>query len=618
MKIDLVEKLGLLTLADLSKHTVKSIGHLLKKKPTENVMKMLKDVFNIGSKQEMAIAFMCVGKGYNILNDEMKPFALFSMDEENLQETGFGIKIPKGMELSTIHESETFMEHFEEEEKYVQNRLTQLGVNASVDWSIFKMKARGGFSRQNKNSQNESLSTMESSFLYEKRLFRIDVKDLAALTLTEGFKNAVQSDRLPCAYDKTDKENRDNYEIFFNNYGHFAIISAYGGGSVEVNCKSIVSKDFESTILDARSELEATFRCLSGGFAKQNQSGESSENLNQLSTSLLKWNGGDTAYHTVSVNETSPESWKKWESSLAINPAILTTRMSLTPIYEVVNLVDPNKTKGCRDALIDLLGGKFTFFLKKEEDAQREREEEEEKKQEEIRLQEETNRGKIAETTRPSSSDCFPGNSFVWVKNKEEPVLLQELGIGDEVLCLDNNNIELTYSPVFMFAHKDNSKMTTYLKIYTDSSSCISVSPKHLLQTQKKGKQDPEFTFADHCAVGDSLFTSLKNQDNCFEMVKSKIVQIEELTLEGLYAPFTLAGTIIVDNIAASCYANVPNVPLFGLTHIQCQTFAHASVGLLRAAYILGFSKLLEIPIGKDMPTCIEMPLEYIKPYLVI
>jgi len=101
-------------------------------------------------------------------------------------------------------------------------------------------------------------------------------------------------------------------------------------------------------------------------------------------------------------------------------------------------------------------------------------------------------------------------------------------------------------------------------------------------------------------------------------MVKSKIVQIEKVTLEGLYAPFTLSGTIIVDNIVASCYANVPNVPLFGLTHIQCQTFAHASVGLLRAAYILGFSKLLEIPIGKDMPTCIEMPLEYIKPYLVI
>ena len=272
IKSALVEKLGLLTLEDLSKHTVGSLSHLLNKKPTENGVKMLKDVFNIDSKPELASAFMCVGKGYNILNDEMKPFALFSMDEGTLQETGFGIKIPRGMELSTIHESETFMEHFEEEEKYVQNRLTQLSVNANVDWSIFKMKARGGFSR--KNSQSLSTMEMESSFLYEKRLFRVDVKDLAALTLTDGFKNAVQSDRLPYAYDKTDKENRDNYETFFNNYGHFAIISASGGGSVEVNCKSIESKDFKSAILDARSELEATFRCLSGGFAKQDQSSE--------------------------------------------------------------------------------------------------------------------------------------------------------------------------------------------------------------------------------------------------------------------------------------------------------------------------------------------------------
>ena len=101
-------------------------------------------------------------------------------------------------------------------------------------------------------------------------------------------------------------------------------------------------------------------------------------------------------------------------------------------------------------------------------------------------------------------------------------------------------------------------------------------------------------------------------------MVKSKIVQIDEDTLEGLYAPFTLMGTIIVDNIVASCYANVPNVPFFGLAHIPCQTFAHASVVLLRAAYNLGFSKFLDIPRGKDMPACIEIPLEYIKPYLAI
>jgi len=110
------------------------------------------------------------------------------------------------MELSKIQQSETYMEYFEDEKSYVEKRLAQLNVSIGIDLGLFKMKPRGGFSRQ--KSTNQNTSSLETSFLYERRLFRVDVRDMGALTLMENFKTCVMSDRLPPAYDKNDTDNR--------------------------------------------------------------------------------------------------------------------------------------------------------------------------------------------------------------------------------------------------------------------------------------------------------------------------------------------------------------------------------------------------------------------------
>ena len=611
----MVEQLGLLTLNDLKEHSIESLNYLLKKELSQSGVQMLKEIFDLGSKKLYSI-FMCVGNGYNILNDEIKPFALFKMNEEPLQDTLHGVRIPKGMELSKIQQSETFMEHFEEEGLYIRNRLTQLGITADVDIGMFKMKSRSGITRE--SSLKGSFSTIENSFLYEKRLFRVDMKDMEALTLMDTFKHSVLSDRLPRIYDKNIPDNRADFESFFNSWGHFVVTRAYGGGSVELKYNSIGNQNSAKHLSDVRVGLEIAFRNISGGFDMQLRSSDLSDYTSILNTSHLKWNGGDSKYQAATVNSASPEMWKKWESSLAANPALLTTEMSLIPIYDVVNLVDPSKSSGCRDALHDLLGGKFTIYLKKEEENKRLKEEEEKKKQEENKKLEESNRKKIAEKTEPQSSSCFPGDSFVWVRYKNGPIPMRHIKIGDEVLCLNSNQTKLVYSPVFMFGHKDEARPTTYLKIYTDCDCSITISPKHLLQIQKNGKKEAEFTFADEVKTEDSVFTTVNNNFNNFNIVCSKVVRIEKIISEGLYAPFTLSGTIIVDNFLASCFANIPNVFLLGFTKISNQHLAHVTLTPLRAAYYFGFSRILNIPLGKDMPSCIEWGLPYIYPYLAI
>ena len=48
-------------------------------------------------------AVICVGKGYNILNDNLTPSAIFKMDDASLMETPFGVKIPAGMQMRKVN-----------------------------------------------------------------------------------------------------------------------------------------------------------------------------------------------------------------------------------------------------------------------------------------------------------------------------------------------------------------------------------------------------------------------------------------------------------------------------------------------------------------------------------
>ena len=48
-------------------------------------------------------AVLCVGKGYNILNDNLTSSAIFKMDDASLMETPFGVKIPAGMHMRKVN-----------------------------------------------------------------------------------------------------------------------------------------------------------------------------------------------------------------------------------------------------------------------------------------------------------------------------------------------------------------------------------------------------------------------------------------------------------------------------------------------------------------------------------
>lgn len=139
-----------------------------------------------------------------------------------------------------------------------------------------------------------------------------------------------------------------------------------------------------------------------------------------------------------------------------------------------------------------------------------------------------------------------------------ETRLLSDLRIGEKVLSMDSNG-NLKYSEVFMFLDRDENKKHEFVRIETDGGASITATPSHLLYTWHKmnnyRENEPDtldFKFADLIEVGDFMLVNING--------KLQPRRVERITHElhnGVYAPLTYDGTIIVNSITASCYALV-------------------------------------------------------------
>ena len=131
---------------------------------------------------------------------------------------------------------------------------------------------------------------------------------------------------------------------------------------------------------------------------------------------------------------------------------------------------------------------------------------------------------------KAGNDSCFPGDSSV--STRQGPVLLQHLSIGDEVQDADHQ-----WTRVLGWLHRDANATYTALRI----NGRLSVSSHHLLRMNGGG-----YLQARHIQHGYVLHGG------------NVVNDIQKLPwINGAYAPFTASGTLLVDGIAASCYAHV-------------------------------------------------------------
>lgn len=168
---------------------------------------------------------------------------------------------------------------------------------------------------------------------------------------------------------------------------------------------------------------------------------------------------------------------------------------------------------------------------------------------------------------------CFPGEATARVEGRGD-VPLMHLQVGDRVLVAAS-----VYEPLAGFIHAAPGQHTSLTVEHEHGE--LRVSGQHnIFIASGAGRVDK---LASELEAGDVLFA---NHDGTPSSILS-VTQVVGNT--GMYAPLTAAGTIIVDGVAASNYANPPGVVF--LPH----GFMHASFFPARAYQYLGIAGLLQL-----------------------
>jgi hypothetical protein len=159
---------------------------------------------------------------------------------------------------------------------------------------------------------------------------------------------------------------------------------------------------------------------------------------------------------------------------------------------------------------------------------------------------------------KPTSSFCFSGETTVEVKGKGT-LFMKELNVGDEVLSETG-----IYESVYSFGHRHETLEASFLQFLP---STIEISRDHML------KIDSRYIPASAVQVGDKLETGTGE----YLTVES----IHTVVRKGVYAPFTMSGTIVVSNIKSSSYIAFQDSDGFVVggwkTPLSFQWLAHGS-----------------------------------------
>ena len=154
---------------------------------------------------------------------------------------------------------------------------------------------------------------------------------------------------------------------------------------------------------------------------------------------------------------------------------------------------------------------------------------------------------------RPSgrnSESCFPADGRVTLETGNS-IQVSALHPGDRILAMSFSGAPV-YSEFISFLHMDSTQVATFLAIHTDTHT-VQISQKHLLYIQDKTNTKDFYDFAKNVKVGQYLLTAAIEGS----FVASRVNKVESFVDAGVYAPLTAEGTVVVDGVVASCYAEV-------------------------------------------------------------
>lgn len=121
-----------------------------------------------------------------------------------------------------------------------------------------------------------------------------------------------------------------------------------------------------------------------------------------------------------------------------------------------------------------------------------------------------------------------------------------------------DSNGQLKFSEVYMFLDRDENQKREFIRIETEDGHTLTATPSHLIYTWQTNEHatvttdTANFRFAELVRIGDFVLVNVNST-----LEPRRVKSIKQELHRGVYAPLTYDGTIVVNSIAASCYALV-------------------------------------------------------------
>ncbi|XP_023289244.1 tiggy-winkle hedgehog protein [Orussus abietinus] len=155
---------------------------------------------------------------------------------------------------------------------------------------------------------------------------------------------------------------------------------------------------------------------------------------------------------------------------------------------------------------------------------------------------------KSESSTPGKSGGCFPGSGLVRLEDGTRK-RLDRLRVGERIAALDSRG-DLVYSEVIAFLDRSPKERRQFVRLTTASSRELTLTPSHLVPVEGGGS-----VFAAKVLPGDRVLVG--DGDRADELRWDRVVGTELVLREGVFAPLTSEGTLLVDDVVASCYAVV-------------------------------------------------------------
>lgn len=179
------------------------------------------------------------------------------------------------------------------------------------------------------------------------------------------------------------------------------------------------------------------------------------------------------------------------------------------------------------------------------------------------------------------SGGCFPGKSIVRTEDGLDKSL-DQLRIGERVLALDSTGT-MVYSEVIAFLDRSPEERRQFVRLTTQSGRALTLTPSHLVPVSIDSVSTTEF--AAKVRVDDRILVNNGNRSEA-GLRWDRVVSTSLVLEEGIYAPLTTEGTVLVDDVVASCYAIVDSQVVAHYAFLPMRIWTNLRSGITRIARI--------------------------------